>query len=77
MAEEKEKKPKAAAKPAAAGKPKAEGKPKGEKRAKGGEDGAENAPVSNRPVPPARLLGIYRERVVPSMMKRFNYSNVN
>jgi large subunit ribosomal protein L5 len=79
MAEEKEKKPKAEAKPQG-GKPKAEGKPKGEKKAKSegrSDSGEEKAPVSNRPVPPARLLGIYRERVIPAMMKRFNYSNVN
>ncbi len=77
MAEEKEKKPKAEGKPKSEGKPKGESKPKGEKRAKGGDDGAEKNQVYTRPVPPARLLGIYRERVVPSMMKRFNYSNVN
>jgi len=82
MAEEKEKKPKAEANERSSagkpqGKPKAEGKPKGEKKAKGGDASAEKAPVSNRPVPPARLLGIYRERVIPSMMKHFNYKNVN
>jgi large subunit ribosomal protein L5 len=80
MAEEKEKKPKAEAKPQgqkSEGKPKQEGKPKGEKRAKGGDNSAEKEQVYTRPVPPARLLGIYRERVVPAMMKRFNYSNVN
>jgi large subunit ribosomal protein L5 len=77
MAEEKEKKPKAEGKPKGEGKPKAESKPKGEKKAKGGDGAAEKAPVSNRPVPPARLLGIYRNSVVPTMMKRFNYSNVN
>ncbi len=77
MAEEKEKKPKAEAKPKSEGKPKGESKPKGEKKAKSGDSGENAAPVSNRPVPPARLLGIYRERVIPTMMKRFNYSNVN
>jgi large subunit ribosomal protein L5 len=77
MAEEKEKKPKAEAKPKSEGKPKGESKPKGEKRAKGGDENADKNQVYTRPVPPARLLGIYRERVVPSMMKRFNYSNVN
>src|SRR5437868_4661821 len=72
MAEEKAKKA-----PKAEGKaPKAEGKPKGEKKQKGGGD---EAPIanSNRPAPPARLHAKYKETVIPTMMKRFNYSNVN
>ena len=73
MAEEKEKKAKA---PKSEGKPKGDSKAKGEKKGKG-EGGEEKQQVSNRPVPPARMHGVYRERVVPAMMKRFNYSNVN
>ena len=79
MAEEKEQKTPKAAKPKGEGKAKGESKPKGEKKGKGAAsaEAGEKAAPSNRPVPPARLLGIYRERVVPQMMKRFNYSNVN
>ncbi|SRR5581483_9395005 len=78
MAEEKEKKPKAPkAEQGSGSKSKGEGKPKGEKKAKGADSGEQKSEPSNRPVPPARLLGIYRERVVPTMMKRFNYKNVN
>jgi large subunit ribosomal protein L5 len=79
MAEEKEKKaPKAAAKPAGAKAPKGDAKPKGDKKAKGGGDGAtSDKHTYTRPVPPARLLGVYRERVIPEMMKRFGYDNVN
>jgi large subunit ribosomal protein L5 len=56
--------------------PKADSKAKGEKKGKGGGDAAEVA-HSNRPAPPARLQEKYRETVIPTMMKRFNYDNVN
>jgi large subunit ribosomal protein L5 len=57
--------------------PKADNKAKGEKKGKGG--GGESAEVahSNRPAPTPRLHTKYREQVVPVMMKRFNYDNVN
>ncbi|HWF44965.1 MAG TPA: 50S ribosomal protein L5 [Candidatus Kapabacteria bacterium] len=78
MAEEKQKKSKGEPKSDGAKAPKAEGKPKGEKKSKG--SGGEQAPReagSSRPVPPARLHLKYRDTVIPQMMKRFNYSNVN
>ncbi|HZK76838.1 MAG TPA: 50S ribosomal protein L5 [Candidatus Kapabacteria bacterium] len=75
--EPKAKAPKGEAKPKGEPKPKSESKPKGERKSKGSEAPLERQAVSDRPVPPARLLGIYRERVVPAMMKRFNYTNVN
>lgn len=56
--------------------PKAENKAKGEKKGKGGGDVAEVA-HSNRPAPPPRLQEKYRDTVVPTLMKRFNYDNVN
>jgi len=49
-------------------------------RAKGQKSkGGDEAPVahSNRPAPPARLHQKYQDVVIPAMMKRFNYSNVN
>ncbi|SRR5579883_881339 len=71
MAEEKQKKPKAEGKA-----PKGDSKAKGDKKAKGG-DAAPAEHTSNRPAPPARLHGVYKERVIPTMMKRFGYKNVN
>ena len=65
MAEEKKKAPKAS-----------EGKSKGEKKAKGSDEHAAGG-HSNRPAPPARLQQKYTDVVIPAMMKRFNYSNVN
>lgn len=80
MADEKQKKaPKAAAPKGAA--PKGQ---KGDSKAKGGKSKGGDAQgdghasqTDNRPVPPARLLGKYRQEVVPALMKRFNYSNIN
>ena len=66
MAEEKQKKPKA---------PKAEGKPKGGKQT--AHDGESTRAAGDRPVPPARLAKKYRDDVIPAMMKRFGYDNVN
>jgi len=72
MAEEKQKKAPAAKAP------KGDAKPKGEKRVKGGDStSGDKQQTYSRPAPPARLLGVYRDRVVPDMMKRFGYSNVN
>jgi large subunit ribosomal protein L5 len=39
--------------------------------------GEERAKHSNRPAPPARFAAKYRDEVVPTLMKRFNYDNVN
>ena len=80
MADEKEKKA-----PKADAKPKAEGKPKSESKAKGSGDKRNRAAASegpavkhsDRPAPPARLRQKYIDVVIPQMMKRFNYSNVN
>ena len=60
--------------------PKAQNAPKGEKKEKkakseGGE--AQHSERSNRPVPPARIALKYKSDVIPAMMKRFNYENVN
>jgi large subunit ribosomal protein L5 len=54
---------------------KADTKAKGEKKAKGGD--APEATHSNRPAPKPRLQDKYRDTVVPTLMKRFNYDNVN
>ena len=72
MADEKQKKA-----PKAEGKPKGDTKAKGDKKSKGEGAPAEKQAVSNRPVPPARLHKHYQEHVIPTLMKRFNYSNVN
>jgi large subunit ribosomal protein L5 len=71
MAEEKQKKPKAAG-----GSPKGEGKSKGGKQA-ASHDGESKRAAGDRPVPPARLALKYRSDVIPAMMKRFGYDNVN
>jgi len=73
MAEEKQKK----APKAEGSKPKGDAKAKGEKKSKGEGAPAEKQAASNRPVPPARLHKHYKEHVIPTLMKRFNYSNVN
>src|SRR5690242_1029223 len=73
MAEEKQKK----APKTEGSKPKGDAKAKGEKKSKGEGGYAEKQPVSNRPVPPARLHKHYKDHVIPTLMKRFNYSNVN
>jgi large subunit ribosomal protein L5 len=72
MADEKQKKA-----PKAEGKPKGDAKAKGDRKSKGDGAPAEKQAVSNRPVPPARLHKHYKEHVIPTLMKRFNYSNVN
>ncbi|MDP4200956.1 MAG: 50S ribosomal protein L5 [Bacteroidota bacterium] len=78
MAEEKAKKQPKAAGEGKPKTPKGEGKAKGEKRGGGGHDShSDAAPLKDRPVPPARLLNKYRTEVVPSLMKRFGYDNVN
>lgn len=43
------------------------------------EGGSQEAAVkhSNRATPPARIAAKYKDVVIPAMMKRFNYSNVN
>lgn len=46
------------------------------KKASAGEEGAA-AQHSNRPVVPARLAAKYKDVVIPALMKRFNYENVN
>ena len=46
------------------------------KKADAGHDGGA-IQHSNRPAPPARLAAKYKEVVVPTLMKRFNYENVN
>jgi large subunit ribosomal protein L5 len=68
MAEDKEKekeKPKKAAKPEGAEK-------KGKKKAVEAE-----APVESGPRTPPRMLVLYRDKVVPSMMKDFGWNNAN
>jgi large subunit ribosomal protein L5 len=80
MAEEKQKKaakPEGAKAPKGEAKPKSENKPKGEKRSKGSEEAIPRQVAGNRPAPPARMHLKYRDTVIPLMMKRFNYSNVN
>lgn len=37
----------------------------------------ESVKHSNRPAPPVRFAAKYKEVVVPALMKRFNYENVN
>jgi large subunit ribosomal protein L5 len=73
MAEKSEKTEKKAAAPKG-------GTPKGggskADRKKGGEEAAP-AFKSDRAVPPARLYGKYKQDVIPTLMKRFNYVNVN
>lgn len=82
MAEEKAKKQPKAAPAAGEGKPKApkgEGKGKGDKKSggRGGDAHGEVFQAKDRPIPPARLLLKYRSDVVPALMKRFGYENVN
>ncbi len=51
---------------------------KKEKRVKGGEEAPrENAGGDSGPVVPARLHLKYKSDVIPALMKRFNYANVN
>lgn len=70
MAEEKQKKT-----PKAEGTSKAKG---GDKKAKGGDAPAPRAEGKNDgPVPPARIAQKYKDVVIPAMMKRFSYANVN
>ena len=80
MADDKKK----AAKPAKAapkGEPKEPKQPKAEKQAKG--DGAQAADAkpreksanASRPVPPARLKKYYEEKVLPELIKKFEYGN--
>src|SRR5262245_24368476 len=80
MADEKKKDAKAGAKAPKGEKPAKGDRP--EKAAKGEAAAAEakpkdKAPSANasRPVPPARLKKYYEEKVVPELMKRFEYSN--
>jgi large subunit ribosomal protein L5 len=48
----------------------------GGKKAKGaGAEGASTAPTSTAEVVPPRLLGQYKERVIPALTKQFNYKN--
>jgi large subunit ribosomal protein L5 len=76
MADDKKK----AAKPAKAA-PKGEPKqPKAEKQAKGEGAPAETKPReksanASRPVPPARLKKYYEEKVLPELIKKFEYAN--
>ena len=76
MADEKKAKgaPKGDAK---AGKGQKGGDQKGEKRAKGTSSEPGHAPKSDRPVPPARMHLKYKSDVIPALMKRFSYANVN
>jgi len=70
MAEEKQKKAKAA------GGAKSDGRSKGGKQAS--HEGNESSRAAgDRAVPPARLALKYKSDVIPAMMKRFGYNNVN
>ena len=84
MADDKKKDAKGAKAPKAAkGEPKAEKAPKVAKVAKAkGEDAPaaeakprEKGAASGRPVPPPRLKKIYEEKVLPELLKRFEYEN--
>jgi large subunit ribosomal protein L5 len=67
--------PKGGDKAAKGGAPKGEKK---EKRVKGGDDAPRSdAKADSGPVLPARLHLKYKNDVVPQLMKRFNYANIN
>ncbi len=60
--------------------PKAPKEPKAEKVAKGDAPAAEaklreKGPAASRPVPPPRLKKYYEERVLPELVKKFEYAN--
>src|SRR5262245_20353970 len=72
MAEEKKDKEKKSGKPSAeeiAAKKAAKAKQK----AAATDDSADEAPAA--PAPPPRLIGHYREKVVPALKQKFGYSN--
>jgi large subunit ribosomal protein L5 len=81
MADDKKKAAKADGKPAAKAAPKGEPKQPREKKAKEGDaPSAEAKPREKsanaaRPVPPARLKKYYMEKVLPELIKKFEYSN--
>jgi large subunit ribosomal protein L5 len=48
---------------------------KAAKRAKQEQDTAGDEPVSSEPAPPPRLIGHYREKVVPALQQKFGIDN--
>jgi len=80
--EKQDKKPKAAKGDPGQGGGKGGGKGAGQKREKkpkGGAEQAEAAAVADepqQPAPPPRLVGVYRERIVPALTQAFGYKNV-
>jgi large subunit ribosomal protein L5 len=50
--------------------------PRAKRKSDAGDDGGK-VQHSNRPVVPARMAGKYKDVVIPALMKRFNYENVN
>jgi large subunit ribosomal protein L5 len=50
--------------------------PKAEKAAKAGKASKADVGVQEAPTGPARLQGIYREQIVPELMKKFGYKSV-
>lgn len=50
--------------------------PRAKKKPNAGDEGG-GVQHTNRPVVPARLAAKYKDVVIPALMKRFNYENVN